>query len=165
MMVNRPKDTTYYLVREKQFTKWYHKMLDVGADWSRPTTCAWQAWISAWDTASYLICPHCEGIGEVDSGAPDPQGNFIMVDCPHCEDGLLIPSYDLEIVEEGIVDKGAARRVLSDFLTWLDIEISEHEQWIDHLREQNRPQDAIPYEGSRAGMAECRDWICKHWKE
>lgn len=30
-------------------------------------------------------CTNCGGTGEVDSGAPDPQGYFVNVTCPECE--------------------------------------------------------------------------------
>jgi len=30
------------------------------------------------------LCRTCGGVGEVDSGAPDPQGYFINVTCPTC---------------------------------------------------------------------------------
>ena len=160
--VKRPRDDEYFKVREAQFRRWYNKMRDVGADWSRPEACAWQAWLSAWDMASYLLCPICDGTGEVDSGAPDPQGHFINVVCPGCEDGLLVPFYEEDLITEADTDNGMATGLLRDLLDWLDIEIASHEQWIDHLRIQNRPQETQPYEGERAGMVNVRDWLLHH---
>ena len=39
-----------------------------------------------------ITCENCDKRGEIDSGAPDPQGHFISITCPTC---LGFKNFDL----------------------------------------------------------------------
>lgn len=62
---------------------WVPTLVAHKKEWEKEFNKALAAAIADPDCAALISpkCAWCQGTGEVDSGAPDPQGNFILIPC------------------------------------------------------------------------------------